>query len=397
MPKVVSNASLKKVPRVTKTPSVLVVDDEPEMIETFREVILAGIECKLHVARSMTEARKVLTKHPVDVMVADVMLPDGSGLDLLPELRLTSPCAAAVFMTGDPSIDHTVHALRHGAVDYITKPFTATQVTERLREIIQQQQLNARNEKRLTRLKTAVRELNKARRTVSQKVDLLCNDLVSAYGEVSSQLQTVRIQESFRRSVEQAKDLEQLLCHAMDWLLKEAGYSNIAVWLSGDDGAFELGAYMKYTVVGERKTTLALQEAIVQPTAREGFLHLSDGELSHMLNGAEKKLLPNQTLMSASCTYLGESLAVVALFRDGKCPFRDEDAAMLRAVATVFATQLATMVNAAPDESEHESQDGESSDDAHDTPWNDSTEPPKNKGKQQHESDWWKRGEPPPF
>jgi two-component system, NtrC family, response regulator PilR len=138
MPKVVSNAAHEKVPRVIKTPSVLVVDDEPDMIETFREVILAGIDCKLLVARSVAEARKVLGKNPVDVMVADVMLPDGSGLDLLPDLRLTSPDAAAAFMTGDPSIDHTVHALRHGAVDYIIKPFTASHVTERLRHVIQQ-------------------------------------------------------------------------------------------------------------------------------------------------------------------------------------------------------------------------------------------------------------------
>lgn len=397
MPKAVS-------PTVSKTknapvPTVLVVDDEPAMLEMFRDIVVSDVACKLHVAKSMAEARKVLTKQSIDVMVADVMLPDGSGMDLLAELKLTSPSGAAVFMTGQPSVEQTTYAMRHGALDYLPKPFSAEQIREHVKIAIQKQQIAARNERRLTKLKTAVRELNKARRTVSQKVDLLCNDLVSAYGEVSAQMQTLRVQESFRRTLEQAKDLEQLLCHAMDWLLKEAGYCNIAIWLSGqDENRFELGAYMKYTVVGEKKVTMALQKALVQPTVREGFLHLSDSEFAHLLPAADKKLMPPQTVMSASCTYLGESLAVVAMFRDGKCPFKDEDVAMFKAITTVFATQLASAVRGGDD---HEEAPETPSEDVSDTPWADDhnvDKKPKNKKeKDQHDADWWKRGEPPPF
>jgi hypothetical protein len=54
---------------------------------------------------------------------------------------------------------------------------------------------------------------------VSKKVDLLCNDLVAAYGELSRKLDGVRTQESFRKLVDRRKDLAQLLCHAMDWIL----------------------------------------------------------------------------------------------------------------------------------------------------------------------------------
>ncbi len=385
-------------------PSVLVVDDEPAMLEMFRDIVTSDVACKLHVAKSMAEARKVLTRQSIDVMVADVMLPDGDGMDLLADLKLTSPNAGVVFMTGKPSVEQTMYAMRHGALDYLPKPFSADQIRTHVKDAIQRQQIAARNERRLTKLKTAVRELNKARRTVSQKVDLLCNDLVNAYGEVSTQMQTLRVQESFRRTVEQSHDLEQLLCHAMDWLLKEAGYCNIAIWLSGqEDNRFELGAYMKYTLVGEKKVTAALQKALVQPTVQEGFLHLSDSELAHMLSPADKKLIPAQTVMSASCTYLGESLAVVAMLRDGKCPFKDEDVAMFRAIATVFATQLASAVHGGSDErANDESSEAEnpSADDVSDTPWADENtdKKPKNrKPKDQSDADWWKRGEPPPF
>ena len=67
---------------------------------------------------------------------------------------------------------------------------------------------------------------------MSKKVDLLCNDLSTAYGELSKQLDTVRTQEGFRKLLGEAKDLEQMLCHAMDWLLRQVGYCNIGIWLA---------------------------------------------------------------------------------------------------------------------------------------------------------------------
>jgi DNA-binding response OmpR family regulator len=383
-----------------RTPIVLVIDDEPEMLEAFKDTIVPGVRARVQFARSMAEAKKVMSKQPIGLMVADVHLPDGSGMDLLETLRLTSPDAGAIFMTQKPTVDQTIFALRHGALDYLPKPFTAKKMTDHVNSALQRQEILVRNEKRLTRLKTAVRELNKSRRTVSKKVDLLCNDLVTAYTELAAQMQDVRLADGFRKTIETAKDLEQLLCHAMDWLLKEAGYSNIAIWLSGDEGGFELGAYMKYTIVGEKKVTKALHSSLIDATVREGFLHLSDAEFAQMLQPAERKLLPGQTVMSANCTYLGEALAVLTLFRDGKCPFREEDAAMLKTVSAVFATALATMVRTHDDEEEAgEAPDGT---DLFDGPPSDQTwsdeQPKKKKPKEtKGDADWWKRGEEPPF
>ena len=372
-------------------PTVLVVDDEPDMIGLFQDTVAPGLNCRLIAADSLAAARRLMSKHKIDLLVADVHLADGNGTDLLDELRLRHPDAGAVFMTARPSVQHTVFALRHGVLDYLPKPFSAEEARAQLAIALGRQQAESRNEKRLTRLKTAVREMNKARRTVSKKVDLLCNDLVSAYGEVSEQLSAVRIQESFRRTIEQAADLEQLLCHAMDWLLKEAGYSNIAVWLSGDDDHFELGAYMKYTIVGDPKVTTALQTALVGATAREGFLNLSADEFAKRLQPAERPLMPGQVCVSTSCTYLGESLAVITLFRDSKTPFRLEDDAMLRQVATVFATRLATLVKRNDeDDADAEAAGGEQ-------PWADDEKPKNKKQKKDDSADWWKRGEAPPF
>jgi hypothetical protein len=45
----------------------------------------------------------------------------------------------------------------------------------------------------------------------------------------------------------------------MDWLLRQMGYCNVAIWLTGDDGEYQLGAYMKYTIAGEPHFTEAMK------------------------------------------------------------------------------------------------------------------------------------------
>lgn len=386
-----SKAVAKKNKHRTKVPVVLVVDDEAGMIELFDDVVSSGVPCRMLTAGSMAEARKVLTSETVELLVADVCLPDGNGMDLLEELRLTSPEAAAIFMTQKPSVDQTLFALRHGAIDYLPKPFSASQICERVASALKQQAITARNDRRMSRLKSAVRELNKARRTVSQKVDLLCNDLITAYGDVAEQLQGVRTEESFRRTLDNAADLEQMLCHAMDWLLKQIGYSNIAVWLSGEQETFELGAYMKFTLVGDPKVTAALEKAIVPATVRQGYQHLSAVEFSHALAPADRKAFAGQSILSVSCTYLGESLAVIAMFRDEKSPFRDEDVSMLKAIATVFATKLTATVKS------EDPGNGQSDGMIDDTPWADDKADKKPSKKPQNDADWWKNGGPAPF
>src|SRR5687767_6187324 len=87
---------------------VLVVDDEPAMREVFRDLVGKALGCKLTFAASMREARNVLNNQTIDLLVADVNLPDGNGLALLPELNRVQPEAAAIVITGEPSVDGAV-------------------------------------------------------------------------------------------------------------------------------------------------------------------------------------------------------------------------------------------------------------------------------------------------
>ena len=83
---------------------VLVVDDDPAVRELLGEVA-RSIGCEAVAVGTAAEARRAIAKGPpVDVLVADVKLPDGDGLGLLAGLRKRNPAARAVVVTGDASV-----------------------------------------------------------------------------------------------------------------------------------------------------------------------------------------------------------------------------------------------------------------------------------------------------
>lgn len=370
-------------------PRVLVVDDEAELLESVRETVIERLGCKLVTAQTVAQARKVLESQRIDLLVTDVNLPDGDGMSLLSILHLHQPQAQAIVITGQASIDGAIEAMREGASDFIPKPFASSELLDRVKQALARGAAAAKAEKRMGKLRDAVKRLNDARRTVSKKVDLLCNDLISAYGELSKQFDLVRVQEGYKHCLSEARDLEQLLCHTMDWTLRQLGYANIAVWLAGDDDEFQLGAYMKYTLPGDANLTDAMRAGLVKLAVKDGNVHLSGEELVAKLTTRELEFFKDQDVLAVNCSYLAESLAVVVMFRDAKAGFSDEDAATLKAVCPLFATALAGIVRGNDGPAEEEDDGGSLLDE------NNQDKPQKRK--KDDAADWWKRGEEPPF
>jgi DNA-binding response OmpR family regulator len=395
--------AIKPTQPTQSRPRVLVVEDEPTLRELLQDAFGRSLECQLHFAANIAEARRILSTQPIELLVTDISLPDGDGTDLLEAVRKHQPLAESIVITGKASMDGAINAFRHGAADFLPKPFTVDHLLARVRRVLYRQSIIAKNEARIDKLKEAVKKLNEARRLVSKKVDLLCNDLISAYGELAKQLDEVRTQESFRTLLTSANDLEQMLCHAMDWLLRQLGYSNIAIWLAGDD-EFQLGAYMKYTIPGDAGLVDAMRAGIIRRVIRDGFLHLEGADARKQLTSVEAKLLPGQTIVATHCTYLGESLAALVMFREADKPFSNDDIAVLKAISPIFAVTLASIVRGEKEDDDDEdggyagdidAEADENFDDLSDSSDRKSRRPRRrSKGS---EADWWKHGGPPPF
>ncbi len=98
----------------------LVVDDEPISLRFLSRLVEAE-KFRVSTAKSLLEARAQIRGSMPDVVLLDLMLPDGSGLDLLKEMEPASG-TQVVLVTGHASVDTAVEALRLGASDYLTKP-----------------------------------------------------------------------------------------------------------------------------------------------------------------------------------------------------------------------------------------------------------------------------------
>jgi two-component system response regulator PilR (NtrC family) len=117
------------------TASILVVDDAPAMQEML-QCSLASEGYRVATAGSGEEALSRLEDQEFDVIVTDLVMPGLGGLDVLERSRLLDPHSAVILMTGHPSLDTAIAALRRGACDYIEKPFPLADLTQRVQHLI---------------------------------------------------------------------------------------------------------------------------------------------------------------------------------------------------------------------------------------------------------------------
>jgi len=126
-------------PRMNQTSNhggrILVVDDDPDI----RELIIGQLEREAFAVRaagSVTEAVAELAAAAVDVVVLDLNLPDGDGLNLCRELRAEGYADAIIMVTArDGAIDRVL-GLELGADDYLTKPFEPRELVARVRNLV---------------------------------------------------------------------------------------------------------------------------------------------------------------------------------------------------------------------------------------------------------------------
>src|SRR5256885_8082567 len=113
---------------------VLVVDDEPQIVRGLK-VILRDAGYQVETATTKQEALDAVSVRPPDAVVLDLVLPDGSGVDVSTEIRKWSQLPILVLSAvGDER--EKVRALDAGADDYVTKPFGKEELLARLRAVL---------------------------------------------------------------------------------------------------------------------------------------------------------------------------------------------------------------------------------------------------------------------
>lgn len=102
--------------------SILIIDDDHNVLDAVGIVLMdAGFQ--VLTAQNFAQSVMVLSNTPVDLVITDLCLPDGSGIDVIAHVKNETPETEVILMTAHGSLDVTIEAIKRGAYYYLEKPF----------------------------------------------------------------------------------------------------------------------------------------------------------------------------------------------------------------------------------------------------------------------------------
>lgn len=118
-------------------PSILVVDDEL-LIRDLLYDFFTGQGWSIAVAGNGTKAMQIMQEKNIDLVLSDIRMPEMDGMELTAQIQRDHPEVPVVLMTGYPSVDSAIAALRSKVADYITKPFNINELLKSLEAHLQE-------------------------------------------------------------------------------------------------------------------------------------------------------------------------------------------------------------------------------------------------------------------
>ncbi|TDI86543.1 MAG: sigma-54-dependent Fis family transcriptional regulator [Caldithrix sp.] len=147
---------------------ILIADDEPS-ITAGLSALLEIEDYRVATVNNGAEALKLLRKGNFDLILADLMMPGLTGLDILREVNKAKLPIEVIIITGQGSIDTAVEAMKEGAYDYLTKPVDPKRIRSIIPKALERHELVRRNQ----RLKAKNRQLEQTLKGLSKFGDLI--------------------------------------------------------------------------------------------------------------------------------------------------------------------------------------------------------------------------------
>lgn len=331
---------------------VLLLDGDEAVFEQVRKNIEGRRDWApaLYQVESVTEARNVLLDEEIDLVIVNPAA-DPKSLEFIKtvgtrgntDLRVTQ----VIVLADKPTLDDTVVFMRAGATDLINRKDDPAKIADRIESALQQHRVELARRQKVKKLKRVCRKLNEARDEVTQQVDVLCSDLVTAYQELAEQMNTVVETSEYAAILRQELDLERLLHRTLEFVLEKAGATNAAIFLPVTADEYTLGGYVNYDCAdGSPELLLNHMADVIAPRVAENeeITHLIDNEsMTHWL-GDDAAYLADSHLVGTGCWSDDEVLAVLVMFRDGAQPFSKDAIEIASAIAPLLGDYLARII-----------------------------------------------------
>ena len=147
---------------------ILVIDDEESIRFTFERFLRTEGHI-VATAGSCGEALARINDTSFDVVFADIILGDGTGIDILREIKASGLSCPVIMITGDPGVETAAESIRLGAFDYIPKPVNQESLLHATRTALKYKALNEEKEKYRTNLEAIFRSVRDAIITVDSE------------------------------------------------------------------------------------------------------------------------------------------------------------------------------------------------------------------------------------
>lgn len=131
---------------------LLIVEDNFQLADDLSR-FLAENGFVVEMANTLTEAKEKVSVYDYDLIILDLGLPDGTGLDLIHELKRIQKDPGILIVTAKNAVEDKVMGLELGADDFITKPFHKAELNARVRSIIRRKKFKGNNELEINQIK----------------------------------------------------------------------------------------------------------------------------------------------------------------------------------------------------------------------------------------------------
>lgn len=160
-----------------QTGKLLIIDDEPEVLNTLKRVLRTDYE--VHIAESPTQAFSILREADIQVVLCDQRMPEMQGTDFLKEIKETYPDITRILITGYSSLYDVVLATNESNVfKYLTKPWDVIDLRNGLREAFEKNQLIRENRKMMNDIKQINKFLEEKITERTNELELLNQQLI---------------------------------------------------------------------------------------------------------------------------------------------------------------------------------------------------------------------------
>ena len=116
--------------------SILIIDDEIEMLESLRKILLSQDSYNIKTIQNSSDAMSIVEKDKFDLILTDLKMQDYSGIDVLKNALKFHPETNVIMISGYGTVEASVEAMKEGAIAFLKKPYRITDLAKTIRSTI---------------------------------------------------------------------------------------------------------------------------------------------------------------------------------------------------------------------------------------------------------------------